>query len=118
MNPNHPLRYRDKIIVGTLVVAKRRTRICEQGERGVCFDVYDFGKIDFEGYSIIFQNGGYEGFTPNEVDRDLQILDRVDDAIANYEYANARQLMMDFKNGVFDIVWQRPKLTLIDGGRA
>lgn len=117
MNSQDPLRYRDRIIVGTLVVANKSTRICKKGERGICFDVYDFGKTDFEGYSIIFQDGGYEGFSANEVERTLKILDRVDPVIANYTYANAKQLMLDYKIGIFNSAWTKPKLRVIDGGK-
>ena len=54
------------IQVGTLVTAKRAAGVCAAGERGVCYELY---KLDGRpGYSIIFQRGGYDGFSPQDVE--------------------------------------------------
>ena len=53
------------IQVGTLAVAKRDTGVCAAGERAVCYEVYQLdGRA---GYSFIFERGGYDGFSPDEV---------------------------------------------------
>ena len=56
-----------KISVGSLVTAKHATGICHSEESGVCYEVYQLENRP--GYSFIFQRGGYDGFSPDEVSR-------------------------------------------------
>lgn len=47
-----------KISVGSLVSAKRTSGVCEPGESGVCYEVYQLGNRP--GYGFIFERGGYD----------------------------------------------------------
>ena len=59
------------IQVGTLAVATRDTAICRAGELGVCYELYTIGNRP--GYSFIFERGGYNGFSPQDVELFLEV---------------------------------------------
>lgn len=88
-----------KLQVGSLVTAKRTTGICDAGERGVCYECYTFGNRP--GWSIIFESGRYDGFSPEEVDMMLTINNGVCPDINSYEFKNVLNLMDDFRHGRF-----------------
>ena len=87
------------IQVGTVVVATRRTGVCDVGEPGVCYEVYELGGRP--GYSFIFRSGRYDGFSPDEVEQFLQVTDQVCRATAGYQFRNVNQLARDFEAGLF-----------------
>ena len=87
------------ITVGSLVVAKRNTAICDEGEVGVCYELY--GTPKQPGYSFIFESGGYEGFSPEEVDTILDVTGVVLPSVASYEFENVGRLKRDFRRGRF-----------------
>jgi hypothetical protein len=78
------------IQVGTLVTAKRDSGVCRAGERGVCYETYTLGGRP--GYSFIFERGGYDGFSPEDVDAFLHVTDRVCPEVANYQFTNVVRL--------------------------
>lgn len=66
------------------------------GTFGVCYDVYELsGRA---GYSFIFQNGNYDGFSPDEVKEFLDIV-AIDSNVEDYVFTNVIQLTKDWKNG-------------------
>ena len=88
-----------EIRVGSLAVATRTTGVCKVGERGVCYEVY---RLDGRpGYSFIFQNGGYDGFSPHEVDTMLRLTGEVAPSVAGYRFENVMRLEMDYARGLF-----------------
>ena len=87
------------IEVGSLVVVKRSTAICDEGEVGVCYELY--GTSDQSGYGFIFERGGYDGFSPEEVDVILDVTGVVLPSIASYEFESVGQLRRDFRRGRF-----------------
>jgi hypothetical protein len=87
-----------RIGVGSTVVAKRATGVCEIGEAGVCYEVYTLDNRP--GYSIIFQSGRYDGFSPGEVATMLRVTGRCD-ALAGYQFRNVQQLIRDYEAGLF-----------------
>jgi hypothetical protein len=87
-----------RIGVGSIVVAKRATGVCDVGEVGVCYEVYTLDNRPC--YSFIFQSGRYDGFSPDEVATMLQVTGR-SDALAGYEFKNVQQLTRDYEAGVF-----------------
>jgi hypothetical protein len=87
------------IHVGSLVVAKRASGVCAAGERGVCYERYQLGGRP--GYGILFQGGGYDGFSPNDVEMFLDVTDRVCPEVADYRFTNVTQLDRDFRAGRF-----------------
>lgn len=88
------------ITVGSEVIAKRWAGIAEKGERGVCYEVYTLDNR--RGYSFIFENGGYDGFAPDEVDLCLTVTGNACQQVTGYEFENVIQLAQDFRAGVFD----------------
>jgi hypothetical protein len=94
-----PMTTHPPIQVGTLVLAKRASAVCAAGERGVCYEVYKLGGRP--GYSIIFQAGGYDGFSPDDVEIFLDVTGRVCPAVADYRFSNVNRLASDFEEGPF-----------------
>jgi hypothetical protein len=98
MTQTHP-----PIQVGTLVIAKRASGVCAAGERGVCYELY---KLDGRpGYGILFQNGGYDGFSPDDVEMILDVTGRLCPDVADYSFANVTQLSRDFQAGRFAVAF-------------
>jgi hypothetical protein len=87
------------IRVGSLASARRASAVCEPGESGVCYEVYELeGR---PGYGFIFERGRYDGFSPDEVGTFLQVSGRVSKDVAGYEFRNVGQLDRDYRAGRF-----------------
>jgi|GEM_PF-1503104 hypothetical protein len=101
LRPQLPIR------VGTLVIARRDCGpVCRAGERGVCYEVYVLGGRP--GYSFIFQQGGYDGFSPEDVARSIEVTDQVCPTLRDYHFSGVLQLGRDFRNGVFAQAFTMP----------
>ena len=87
------------ITVGTLAIAKRASGVCEAGERGVCYEVYELGGRP--GYAFIFEKGGYDGFSQEDVELFLTVTDTVCATITSYQFTNVTRLRRDFEQGRF-----------------
>jgi hypothetical protein len=87
------------IQVGSLVTAKRASGVCAAGERGVCYELYQLGGRP--GYGILLQGGGYDGFSPADVELFLDVTGRVCPEVADYRFTNVTQLARDFEQGRF-----------------
>jgi hypothetical protein len=87
------------IQLGSLVIAKRDTGICAAGERGVCYEIYRLDKR--VGYSFIFERGGYDGFSPDEVELMLDVTGEICPPVADYHFTNVLRLQKDFHEGRF-----------------
>lgn len=103
--PNPPNRLKPvslcvmKIEIGSLVVVTRSTAICDEGEVGVCYELY--GTPEQPGYGFIFERGGYDGFSPEDVNVFLEVTGVVLPSIASYAFENVGQLRRDFRQGRF-----------------
>jgi hypothetical protein len=82
-----------------VVVATRRTSVCDVGEPGVCYEVYELDGRP--GYSFIFRSGRYDGFKPREVAMMLHVTGTVCPAVAGYQFCNVTRLARDFEAGLF-----------------
>lgn len=87
------------IQLGSLVRAKRDTGICAAGEIGVCYELYRLDRR--AGYSFIFEQGGYDGFSPDEVELMLEVNGDVCPQLTDYEFTNVLRLQKDFYEGRF-----------------
>lgn len=87
------------IQLGSLVTATRDTGICASGERGVCYEIYRLGGR--AGYSFIFECGGYDGFSPDEVTLMLEVSGDVCPQVADYQFINVLRLQKDYHEGRF-----------------
>jgi hypothetical protein len=96
-----------KLRVGSLVIAKRHSGVCDVGEVGVCYGVYPRGVNDW-GYSIIFAHGKYDGFSERDIEIFLEPTDIVIAEVSNYEFSNVGELMRDYRRGRFQPAWDHP----------
>ena len=87
------------IQVGSLAIATRASGVCDVGERGVCFEVYTLGGRP--GFSFLFEQGRYDGFSPEDVAMFLTITGEVCTAVADYQFINVTRLSRDFAQGRF-----------------
>jgi len=87
------------IQVGSLAIATRTSGVCDVGERGVCYEVYELGGRP--GFSFIFERGRSDGFSPEDVALFLTITGEVCDAVADYTFTNVTRLSRDFAQGRF-----------------
>ena len=87
------------IQVGTLAIAKRSSGVCAEGEYGVCYEVYELG--DRPGYAFIFEQGGYDGFSPYDAALFLEVLDLVVPSVAEYTFMSVGRLVQDYRRGRF-----------------
>ena len=89
----------DEIRVGTLAMLKAPCLGNLAGICGVCYDVYDIGGE--KGWSFIFANGNYDGFSAEDVALFLKTFAFCDE-LAGYQFTNVMKLCNDFSLGVFD----------------
>ena len=92
--------------MGTLAVATKNTAICRAEELGVCYELYTIG--DRPGYSFIFERGGYDGFSPQDVEMFLEITEVVFKSIEGYRFTDVGQLLKDFLAGRFSEAFNSP----------
>lgn len=85
--------------VGSLVVAKKASGVRDLGERGVVYEVYELGKRP--GWSVIFQSGRHDGFSPSDVDFFLDVTGEVCEELSDYTFENVLRLVDDFGRGTF-----------------
>ena len=91
-----------KLKLGQIVVATKETGVCNVGERGVVYEIYGRGKPGGAGASIIFEQGLYDGFSPDEQDAMLKPLDLFDEAAQAYRFTNVMRLVSDYHKRVFN----------------
>lgn len=91
--------------IGSIVIAWKCTGVCQTGEPGVCYEEYTIGNRP--GWSIIFRDGGYDGFSPDDVNRFLHVTGKVSDSVARYRFQNVQKLMRDYDNGIFEMAFKR-----------
>jgi hypothetical protein len=76
----------------------------EAGVRGVAYEHYVLG--DRDGLSFIFENGEYDGFSPDEQQSYLKEIG-LDPEVANYQFRSVMYLSDDFRKGRFDEALRR-----------
>lgn len=96
--------------VGTIVKLKRDCLDNPKGAIGVVF--YDYG----DGFQAIFPNGNYDGFSTDEkedvfgglTEADF-ILEEVgfEPSLADYQFRNVITVDLDFRRGLFDVVFKQ-----------
>lgn len=92
-----------EIVVGSLVIAKAQTGVCEIGARGVCVSVaLDFGFI-FE------PDGKFDYFTTAEARRALTVTGELLEPLVGYEFVSDKQLKADYRKGVFAAAIGKPE---------
>lgn len=75
------------------------------GTRGVCYQEYNLNGRP--GYSFIFPNGRYDGFSTEEVRQFFHISSwKMHASIQDYQFQNVSTLIDDFNDGHFNSVWK------------
>ena len=97
---------RGSIQVSTLAIATRNTGVCRTGELGVCYELYRIGNRP--GTSFIFERGGYDGFSPQDVEQMLEVTAVVFKSIESYRFTNVGQFLKNFSAGRFAKVFDTP----------
>ncbi len=82
--------------VGLLVVALVDTSVCKRSEIGVVYE------SDHSTVSVIFKDGGYDGFNKDDLMRMILALPAQSDELETYHFTNVMKLMKDYKEGEFD----------------
>ena len=85
--------------VGSLVVAKKATGVCDLGDVGVVYEEHRLH--DVVGWEIIFEGGRHDGFNACEVDWFLTVSGEVCEQLQGYVFENVRRLVEDFNRGMF-----------------
>ena len=85
--------------IGSLVLAKKASGVCDRGERGVVYETYELGRRP--GWSVIFQSGRHDGFSPCDVDFFLDVTGEVSEELTGYTFENVIRLAADFGRGHF-----------------
>jgi hypothetical protein len=87
-------------MVGDVYIFARECMGNPAGTRAVCYEVYSIGERP--GWSFIFVNGCYDGFSPGDMEMFGGQL--VEPAALEYGYTftNVMVLSQDFARGVFD----------------
>ena len=100
--------------VGSVAIATRECALFALGEAGVCYETYRIG--DVPGYSFLFERGGFDGFSLEEVALCLRLTGEVAPELAGYAFSSVAQLREDWRQGRFVPVFARARTGR--GGRA
>jgi hypothetical protein len=84
---------------GSLVLATRASGVCDAGEGGVCYEVYEVGQ--HPGFRFLFEQGRSDCFSPEDVAICLTITGEVCTAVADSQCTNVVRLQRDVDQGRF-----------------
>jgi hypothetical protein len=85
--------------VGSLVMAKKTTGVCDVGEVGVVYEEHRL--YDRAGWGIIFESGRHNGLNACEVEWFLTVTGETCEWLQGYAFENVRRLVEDFDRGLF-----------------
>jgi hypothetical protein len=90
--------------LGQVVIATRKTAVCDVGERGIVYEQYDLG--EGPAVSVIFERGRYDGFSPDEQRTMLAPAEWGGKPLfykpaQSYMFSNVMKLWQDFERGAF-----------------
>ncbi len=89
----------ENLVVGQEVYLKKAILGEPTGSKGYVYETYeDFDDPQKNAVSIIFTNGGYDGFSVKEQESFLEV-GRVDQRYTMYQFKNVNQLYRDFQHG-------------------
>jgi hypothetical protein len=93
-------RWMDHPEVGDVFIFARECMGNPPGTRAVCYEVYRLGTRP--GFSFIFANGAYDGFSPGDLDLFGGTFVEPDALEHGYTFTNVGVLAQDYHRGVFD----------------
>lgn len=88
--------------VGSRVLARVTTAICQAGELGLVYEIYSSHRHPQQpGVSVIFQHGGYDGFSYREQKSMLLNTGELEPSMIDYQFTNVINLCRDYEQGRF-----------------
>lgn len=95
------LRYHDDLVVGAIItVMDDIGSIAEMGMRGCVFGVRTIKNT--EEYGMIFENGQFDWFFPDYIDRYVAMTGLVDEKLTSYKYSSEVKLKAEYANRLFN----------------
>lgn len=91
-----------KLNIGDLVKLKIACLGNKIGTLGVVFNEYPAFEGDGMGVQIIFKNGDYDGFSPEEQSEFFEIVSIDNYPYDSYEFNNVMHVSRDFSNGYWN----------------
>lgn len=85
--------------LGAKVYAKANSGVCSAGERGVVVEEYRLGARS--GRTIVFERGGYDGFSADEIGLFVVAEGSVDGTLGSYRFEGVHPLQRDLRRGAF-----------------
>ncbi len=90
------------MIVGTVVKLRTKCLNNMPGTKGICYETYNVEQR--EGASIIFENGKYDGFSPEE-QKEILIPLGFNEDLMNYKFESVMKLSEDYEVGMFSKIF-------------
>ena len=100
----HGMRYRDRLVLGSVITLEQRVGEAYRGEKGVCYEVFQTrceGEL-IEGYSFIFERGYCTSLLPNEIDSSVIVTGRVSHAHQYRWFTYFNDVIQHWREGGFD----------------
>ena len=85
--------------LGAKVYASRSCGVCQSGERGVVVEEYWLGSR--AGRTILFERGGYDGFSPEDLELFVVAEGSIANDLAGYRFEGVHRLLNDLRRGLF-----------------
>ena len=85
--------------VGSVAFTRRLSSLWKKGERGVCYETYRIGERP--GYSFIFEGGGYDGFSEDDLSSWLALTEEVAPSVMGFQFRNVMHLSGAYEAGWF-----------------
>jgi hypothetical protein len=79
-----------RVGMGSIAITKRGCSEWSVNEAGVCYEVYE--REGRAGYGF-FEKGGYDGFSPEDVERFLHITGERSAVLADYQFTDVGRLL-------------------------
>lgn len=99
---NETLSESSTLKVGSRVLARVTTAICQEGELGLVYETYTSHYHPQQpGVSVIFQRGGYDGFSYRDQIRMLLNTGEIEPSMIGYQFTNVINLCRDYEQGRF-----------------
>lgn len=91
----------DDLTVGCAVRSKRNfpSINVKEGEIGWVYETYQLGS--HRGVSVIFKNGGYDGFGEDTIEDFLEDMDVFDSKHSSYVFKNVYKLVEDYRKNLW-----------------
>ena len=88
-----------KLEIGSLLIAKKDSHVCQTGEIGICYDAYMVN--DQPVWSVLFEAGHDDCFSAYDVSDLLHLTGQHAPELNHYAFRSTVQLAADYRRGRF-----------------